>query len=234
MLEQIFNSLTTAMSGHFGIALLAAYAWGILSILLSPCHLTSIPLVLGYISLKEDPTQRKVFRLSLAFALGVLVSIAIVGAITSLLGGILGYIGPYGNIISAAVLFLTGFYLLDWINLSWIPTAKLQAINKTGWTGAGLLGLVFGIGLGPCTFAYMAPVALAAFSIGQTSLLKAAEIVLMFGLGHCTVIVTAATLVKTLQKYMNWTRKSNGMLIFKKACGVLVLAGGAYFIYTMP
>ncbi|OYV87753.1 MAG: cytochrome C biogenesis protein [Ignavibacteriae bacterium 37-53-5] len=233
MLEQIFNTLTNAMSGYFGIALLAAYGWGVLSILLSPCHLSSIPLVLGYISLKENPTQKKVFKLSLAFALGVLVSIAIVGAITSLLGGIMGYIGPYGNIISAAVLFLTGLYLLDWIKLSWTPI-KLKPDNQSGWTGAALLGLVFGIGLGPCTFAYMAPVAVAAFSIGETSLLKAAEIVLMFGLGHCTVIVVSATLVKTLQKYMRWTRKSNGMLIFKKACGVLVLAGGAYFVYTMP
>ncbi len=233
MLEQIFNVLTAAMSGYFGIALLAAYAWGVLSILLSPCHLSSIPLVIGYISLKEDPTQRKVFTLSLAFALGVLISILIVGAITSLLGGILGYVGPYGNLISAAVLLLTGLYLLDWIKLSWTPV-KLKPNSQRGWTGSALLGLVFGIGLGPCTFAYMAPVAVAAFSIGETSLLKAGEIVLMFGLGHCTVIVSAAMLAKTLQKYMKWTRRSSGMLIFKKACGALVLAGSAYFVYTMP
>lgn len=96
MIEQIFTALTAAMTGYFGIALLAAYAWGVLSILLSPCHLSSIPLVLGYISLKDNPTHKKVFKLSLAFALGVLVSIAIVGATTSLLGGILGYIGPFG------------------------------------------------------------------------------------------------------------------------------------------
>lgn len=221
------------MGGHFGIALVAAYAWGIFSILLSPCHLSSIPLVLGYISLKENPSHKRVFTLSLAFALGVLVSIALVGAVTSLLGGIMGYIGPYGNIISAAVLFLTGLYLLDWIKLSWTPI-KVKPNNQKGWIGAGMLGLVFGIGLGPCTFAFMAPVAVAAFSIGATSLLKATEIVLMFGLGHCTVIVTAATLVKTLQKYMHWTRKSDALPIFKRACGVLVLAGSAYFIYTMP
>ncbi len=233
MLEQVFNTLTNAMSGYFGIALLAAYGWGVLIVLLGPCHLSSIPLVLGYISLKENPTQKRVFKLALAFALGVLVSIAIVGAITSLLGGIMGFIGPWGNIVSAAVLFLTGLYLLDWIKLSWTPI-KLKPNNQSGWSGAALLGLVFGIGLGPCTFAYMAPVAVAAFSIGETSLLKAAEIVLMFGLGHCTVIVVAATLVKTLQKYMRWTRKSSGMLVFKRACGVLVLVGGAYFIYTMP
>lgn len=233
MLEQIFNTLTNAMSGYFGIALLAAYGWGVLSILLSPCHLSSIPLVLGYISLKENPTQKKVFKLSLVFALGVLASIVIVGGITSLLGGIMGYIGPYGNIISAAVLLTTGLYLLDWIKLSWAPI-KPKPNNQAGWTGAALLGLVFGIGLGPCTFAYMAPVAVAAFTIGGASLLKATEIVLMFGLGHCTVIVVSAMLVKTLQKYMRWTRKSNGILAFKKLCGILVLAGAAYFIYTMP
>ena len=50
MIEELFSSLTTAMSGSFYPALLASFGWGILSILLSPCHLSSIPLVIGYIS----------------------------------------------------------------------------------------------------------------------------------------------------------------------------------------
>jgi cytochrome c-type biogenesis protein len=40
MLDELFTWLTMAMSGTFGIALVAALGWGIISIILSPCHLS--------------------------------------------------------------------------------------------------------------------------------------------------------------------------------------------------
>jgi cytochrome c-type biogenesis protein len=35
-----------------------------------------------------------------------------------------------------------------------------------------------------------------------------------------------------MQRYMNWNEKSRGAVILKKICGVLVLFGGIYLIYT--
>ena len=35
-----------------------------------------------------------------------------------------------------------------------------------------------------------------------------------------------------VQKYLNWNEKSKGAIILKKVCGILVLLGGVYLIYT--
>ncbi len=48
-MEQLFSSLTHAVEGAPVVALVAALIWGVLSILLSPCHLASIPLIVGFI-----------------------------------------------------------------------------------------------------------------------------------------------------------------------------------------
>ena len=48
-MEELFTTLTHAVEGTPAIALAAAFIWGILSIVLSPCHLASIPLIVGFI-----------------------------------------------------------------------------------------------------------------------------------------------------------------------------------------
>ena len=44
-METLFVTLTRAVEGSALVALGASFAWGVLSILLSPCHLASIPLI---------------------------------------------------------------------------------------------------------------------------------------------------------------------------------------------
>jgi len=53
MVEQLMTSLSQAVYATPMIALAAAAGWGILSILLSPCHLASIPLIVGFIDGQE-------------------------------------------------------------------------------------------------------------------------------------------------------------------------------------
>ena len=81
MLEQILTSLSNGLSQSLGWALLAAFAWGVVSIVFSPCHLASVPLIVGFISTQEDASTGRAFRLSLVFSLGVLASIALIGVI---------------------------------------------------------------------------------------------------------------------------------------------------------
>ena len=83
MLEQILTSLSNGLSQSLGWALLAAFAWGVVSIVFSPCHLASVPLV-GFISTQEGASTKRAFRLSRLFSLGVLASIALIGVVTVL------------------------------------------------------------------------------------------------------------------------------------------------------
>ncbi|HEY9250466.1 MAG TPA: cytochrome C biogenesis protein, partial [Rariglobus sp.] len=105
-MESVFISLSDAMAGAPAIALLAAFAWGVLSIVLSPCHLASIPLIVGFLQGGEAVTPRRAAGLSTLFALGILGSIALIGAVTAAAGRMLGDLGVWGNYAVAAVFFV--------------------------------------------------------------------------------------------------------------------------------
>lgn len=230
MIDHLFTSLTMAMSGSFGLTLVAAFGWGGLSILLSPCHLSSIPLVIGFINSQGKVTVRRSFWISLVFAIGILITIALIGLITASLGRMMGDVGRIGNYIVAVVFFVVGLYLLDVISLNWesLPTPT----RFKGLTAALILGLIFGIGLGPCTFAYMAPVLGVVYRMATEQMGQAILLLLAFGLGHCAVIVFAGTVSKWVQSYLNWSEESKTILWLKRLCGVLVILGGVYMIYT--
>jgi len=230
MLEGVFNYLNRALESAPAIAILASFIWGILSVLLSPCHLSSIPLIVGFISERRDMTVPKALGLSSLFAAGILITIALIGVITAVLGRMLGDIGAYGNYIVAVIFFLVGLHLLGVIPMPW---SGMSAQNqRKGWLAAFLLGLIFGIALGPCTFAYMAPVLGVTFKVASTNFIYAAVLLLAYGIGHCLVIVVAGTSTKWVQSYLNWSESSKSTAILKKICGVLVILGGIYLIWS--
>ena len=115
-------------------------------------------------------------------------------------------------------------------------TALTRAVKGAPYIApaAFILGLVFGIALGPCTFAYMAPMLGVTFRVASTQLPYGIFLLLIYGVGHCSVIVFAGTCTEIVQRYMNWNEKSQGAVILKKVCGLLVLLGGIYLIYTAP
>ncbi|MCX6151132.1 MAG: cytochrome C biogenesis protein [Ignavibacteriales bacterium] len=230
MIDTIFLSLYEAMSGAVWIALLASFAWGILSILLSPCHLSSIPLVVGFISSQGKISIGRTFNISLVFSVGILITIALIGLITASFGRLMGDIGNVGNYLVAGIFFLVGLYLLDIIKFNW--NTGLRQTKAKGLFAALILGLLFGLALGPCTFAYMAPVLGVVFQTAQTNYLLAVTFLLAFGIGHCSVIVGAGTLTGKVQKYLNWSEDSKTILWIKRICGVLVILGGIYLIYN--
>ncbi|MGE5806564.1 MAG: cytochrome c biogenesis CcdA family protein [Ignavibacteria bacterium] len=231
MIESIFIELYEAMTGAVWLAVIASFGWGVLSILLSPCHLSSIPLIVGFISSQGKISIGRTFNISLIFALGILITIALVGIITASLGRLMGDIGGVGNYLFAGIFFLVGLYLLDIIKIDW-NTASLKRTSTKGLLAALILGLLFGLALGPCTFAYMAPVLGVVFETAQTSYLLAVIFLLAFGIGHCSVIVGAGTLTGKVQRYLNWSEGSRIIFWIKKICGVLVITGGIYLIFT--
>ncbi len=126
-----------------------------------------------------------------------------------------------------------GLYLLDVIPMPWSGPGQI-GMKRKGLLAALILGLVFGIALGPCTFAYMAPMLGVTFRVASTSLLYGIILLVAYGVGHCSVIILAGTSTELVQRYLNWSEKSKGTTIVKKVCGILVILGGLYLIYTAP
>ena len=233
MMNSVFVWLSEAMQGGSGISLIASLLWGILSIILSPCHLASIPLIVGFIDGQGKISYKRAFLISTLFSTGILITIGIVGVVTASMGRMLGDVGNYGNYFVAFIFFLVGLHMLDIIPLPFLGKSGQPSIKKKGLLAAFILGLVFGIALGPCTFAFMAPVLTVSFSLASTNFLLASLLILLYGIGHCSVIILAGTFTELVQRYLNWTEKSNGALILKRICAILVILAGFYLIWKI-
>ena len=229
-MEAIFTTLSRAVEGAPLVALAAAFVWGVLSIILSPCHLASIPLVVGFIDRQGRTTVARAFAVALVFSAGILLTIAAVGAATAALGRMMGDVGPWANYVVAALLFAVGLYLLDVIPMPWSGPAQIGT-QRRGLIAAFLLGLVFGVAVGPCTFAYMAPMLAVTFKVAATDAAFGVLLLVVYAIGHCSVIVIAGTSTGLVQRWLNWTEASKGAVALKRICGALVIVAGLYLIY---
>ena len=232
-MEQLFTNLSHAVEGAPLIALTASFVWGILSIILSPCHLASIPLIVGFISGQGKVTTKRAFWTSTLFAVGILMTIAAIGATTAAAGRMLGDVGRYGNYFVAVIFFAVGLHLVGVIPLSFSGAGPVD-MKRKGYLAAFILGLLFGIALGPCTFAYMAPMLGVTFKLAATNFLYGAALLLAYGVGHCAVIVAAGTSTELVQRFLNWNEQSQGLTVVKIICGILVILGGVWLIYSAP
>ena len=232
-MQELFIQLTHAIEGSWHIAIGASFIWGVLSILLSPCHLASIPLIVGFIDEQGQISTKRAFWISSLFAVGILITIGVIGAVTAVAGRMMGDVGKYGNYFVALIFFVVGLHLLGVISMPWSGPGQV-GMKRKGLLAAFILGLVFGIALGPCTFAYMAPMLGITFKLASTNLAYGILLLLVYGIGHCSVIIFAGTFTEIVQRYMNWNEKSKGAVILKKVCGALVLLGGIWLVYTAP
>ena len=192
MIQTLFTHLSRAVEGGPAVALSAALVWGVLSIVLSPCHLASIPLIVGFIDEQGKISTKRAFQIALLFSLGILVTIGLIGAATAMAGRMLGDVGRFGNYFVAAIFFLVGLHLLGVIPLPFTGPGQVK-MKQRGRLAAFILGLVFGVALGPCTFAYMAPMLAVTFKLAAAHMAYGILLLLAYGVGHCAVIVFAGT-----------------------------------------
>ncbi|MBK8638257.1 MAG: cytochrome C biogenesis protein [Chromatiaceae bacterium] len=226
--------LSDALGATPLVALPAALAWGLASIWLSPCHLAGVPLVVGWLAttpaarsaVGSPPatavTGRRHTLIVLAFAFGILLSLLPLGAVALLLGRLAGDLGFSGNWLAALLCLVGGLYLLDWLPLPSIGKGLPQPTRRGPWT-ALLLGLVFGLALGPCAFAWIAPVLGVAGLQAAGGLILPALLLAMFALGHLLGVLLAAGSLSLVQRWLDALGQHRGLALGRAACGLLLL-----------
>ena len=227
MLEQAFLTLNEWMLASLGLALAGSFLWGMVSVLFSPCHLASIPLMIGYIAgQKENPGGRQALGYSLVFSLGLFTSIALIGLACTLLGRMLGDVSPYWAVAAGMLFIYLGFDLMG-VTLCSLPRSKgLPSLR--GYSGAGILGLSYGVLSGACTFGFIAPI-LGMVSL-QQQMVHGLLLLVAFGLGHCLPIALAGSSVTLAQAFLLHRGLQQAVFWGRKAAGMLVILVGIYFV----
>jgi cytochrome c-type biogenesis protein len=80
----------------------------------------------------------------------------------------------------------------------------------------------------------MAPMLAVTFKLAKTAPFYGASLLLAYGVRHCSVIVLAGTSTELVQRFLNWNEQSKGVTVMKYICGILVILGGLWLIYTAP
>jgi cytochrome c-type biogenesis protein len=222
--------ISSMLAAAPALALTGALLWGVASVLFSPCHLVSVPLLVGYLNTRNSLGAARGTVLSVLFAIGILVTIAVIGIVTAMAGRMIGDVGRIAESVIGVLLVLFGLYLLEVLRLPSISTTAAARIQGTGPVSAFLIGLVFGVGLGPCTFAFMAPVLVLVLGSAAERLWLSVGLLAAFALGHGAVIVAAGTLSQVVRQYLNWDSRSRGTRWIRRICGALIAAGGIYLM----
>ena len=230
MLETVFLTVNEWIAGGTAIAALGCFLWGMISVVFSPCHLASIPLIVAYVGGQQEMLKpRQAAHYSIAFTIGLFITIALIGIICALLGRMLGDVGNYWRVIVGLVLIWValGIFGVEKCSMS---GSLLYRLKLSGLLGAFGLGLAYGILSGSCTFGFIAPI-LAIITV-QQKVATGVLFILLFAIGHCLPIVVAgssAAAVKRLLENSTWQGAGNW---FRKGAGVVISVLALYFIVS--
>ena len=188
MIDGILSTLSALMDPSSPWIYLIAFTGGLLSSFL-PCSLSSLPLVIGYVSGGRRDT-RSAFRLSLVFAIDMAVTYTVLATVALALGSLIGSTSRIWYMILAVLTLLMAFQLSGLFTI--IPASNLQTRNtKRGYFGALVAGLLSGVFSSPCS----TPVLVALLSIASVSgsVWISAFLLLCYSVGYSILSIVAGT-----------------------------------------
>lgn len=222
-LESLSELITT--SGWLA-PLLALFA-GILTSF-TPCSLSSIPLVIGYVGGVGQREPKKSCWLSVTFAAGAAVTFTTLGVIASLAGRLMGTSASWWYIILGVLMVLMA--LQTWGIFEIIPSSYLISKNtKKGFIGAFIAGILGGIFSSPCSTPVL--IALLAIVAGKGSILWGILLLLLYSIGHGILAVVAGTSIGFVQKLSSSEKYGTASTVLKIAMGTFILLIGFYMFY---
>lgn len=236
MLEEFMVGIYDLMTGSLIASLFGCFLWGLVSVLVSPCHLAAIPMVLSYAAMQEEElTPARGARYAVAFCVGLVCTVSALGAICALLGRMLGGVPEWTEALAGAVMVLLALSLWrghsccsDHLSSSGEDSccggSSLARFGLQGIWGALALGLLFGVVSGACVYGFLAPVLAVIFAEGRV--LDGAAMTACFAIGHCLPIAFAGAAAGRVRAMFQRRHRALNLV----ACAVIGLIG-AYFIW---
>jgi len=229
MLDTIFLTINHWIVAESAIAGIGSFLWGMVSVLFSPCHLASIPLIIAYVGgQKQILGSRQAAYYSAAFTLGLFITIALIGIVCAILGRMLGDMGNFWQILVGLVLVWVALGMFGVEKCSLSGGLLLNRLNLKGIFGAFGLGLAYGVFSGSCTFGFIAPI-LAIITV-QQQIASGVILILLFAIGHCLPIVVAGSSAAMVKKVLENSRWQGAGTWFRKGAAAVICIIALYFI----
>ncbi len=212
------------------LAFAAVFLAGVISSA-SPCVLSTIPLVVGFVGGYSDGDRLKAFRYSLMFILGLSLTFTAFGAAAGLFGTIFGVVGVGWYVVAGILALLMGGQMMGIYEIR-LPIKREFKPQRGGLVGAFMLGLFFGLVSSPCATPVM--VVLLTLVAGKGQVVYGIALLFSYAIGHCLLMLFAGTFTGFVEAFArnrgvvnlsNWSRKLSG--------GMISLAGGWFLWQVM-
>ncbi len=223
-LNALFSSQTSIY-----ILFAASFLGGLISSI-SPCSLSMLPLIIGYVGGYSDEKPAKTLVQMMFFVIGASIVFSIIGAICAITGKI--FVGnPYFMLIVASIILIMGLQILEIIDFQ-LPVL-IKEIPKNNFNNEFLypilLGAVFAIIGTPCS----TPILASIMGIASISAKLSSAIVMLFlfSLGQGLIFILAGFLTSKLKNsggaFYNISEK------IMKSSGVLLILVALYIYYRI-
>ena len=224
------ENLTQLFSTQSSIYILfgAAFLGGLISSI-SPCSLSMLPLIIGYIGGYSDEKPLKTLLQMIVFVIGSGIVFSIIGAICALTGKM--FIGnPYFALIVASIVMIMGLKILGFLEFDLPPIIKEIPKNEfnNDFLYPLILGAVFALIGTPCSTPILASIV--AFASISAKISSAVIMLFLFSIGQGLILILAGFItskIKTSEKFYQLSEK------IMKFSGILLILVSLYIFYKI-
>jgi len=217
MITDWLQALSAMIADQMWLAPLLALFAGILTSV-TPCALSSVPLIIGYVGGSGSNDPRRAFRLSLAFASGMAVTFTILGTLASLLGRLMQTAGSWWYLLLGLLMVLMALQI--WEVYEFVPSTYLTSRS------AGVLAGVFS---SPCATPVL--VALLAIVARSGNPAWGMLLLLLYSLGHSVLVLVAGTSIGFVKQVTSSGKYGAFSVVLKYVMGAVVLLIALYMFY---
>ena len=227
MINPWLESLSKLISESLWLAPVLALMAGILPSV-TPCSLSTLPLIIGYVGGTGNDNPKKAFRLSLVFASGMAITFTALGTAASLLGRLIGTSGRWWYIALGVLMVLMA--LQTWEIYNFIPSTYLTGKStKKGYIGALIAGILGGLFSSPCATPVL--VVLLGIVAKKGSIAWGVLLLLLYSIGNSVLILITGTSVAFIKRITSGSKYGTFSKILKIVMGSLILLIGFYMFY---
>ena len=227
MIDTLLQDLSVIIRGNIWLAPIMALLAGILTSV-TPCALSSVPLVIGYVGGTGNQDTRKAFRLSLTFSIGMAITFTVLGTIASLAGRLMGTSSSWWYIALGILMLLMA--LQTWEIFEFIPSTFLISKNtKRGYIGALLAGILGGVFSSPCATPVL--VVLLGLVARQGSIVWGILLLSLYSIGHSALVMLAGTSIGFVHKLTHSEKYGRFSKVLKIVMGTIIFLIALYMFY---
>lgn len=191
----------------------------------TPCSLSSVPLIVGYIGGTRSTDANKAFKLSVTFAIGMAVTFTVLGTLASILGKLMQGAGSWWFIVLGILMALQTWEIYDFI-----PSTYLTGKNtRKGYLGAFMAGILGGLFSSPCVTPVL--VVLLAIVAREGNVIWGVFLLLLYSLGHSILVIIAGTSIGFVQRLTANDKYGLASKYLKVIIGCIILLIALYMFY---